>query len=169
MPKTLFILFTLFLFSCDTEPDISNPKHWTYEIEYEIESSDSIKPIGRIEFQRTKSIKDKLREDTYYEKWYPSMAFDIYKISDLKYCKEISRKLKMFSSCLDSHLGGDLIVNNNYIFYNNSGCLNCAGSENEIDYCRPVTNKILSELNLTEASSLKDIDRIIGMKIKRKK
>ncbi|GGD10849.1 hypothetical protein [Hyunsoonleella pacifica] len=167
MSKILFILLTLFLFSCDSEPDINNPKHWSYEIHYKIESTDSIKPIGRIEFSRTKSIKDKLREETYNENWYPSMVFDIYNISDLKYCKEISRKLKMFSSCLDSHLGGDLIINNNYIFYNNSGCLNCTESENEIDYCRPVTNKILSELNLTQNSTLKDIDSEIGMKLKR--
>ena len=169
MPKILFVLLMLFIFSCDAEPVISNPKYWNYEIEYEIETTDSIKPIGQIEFRRIKSVKDKLREETYNENWYPSMAFEIYKISDLKYCKEISRKLKMFSSCLDTHLGGDLIVNNNYIFYNNSGCLNCVGSENEIDYCRPVTNKVLSELNLTEASSLKDVVRIIEMKIKRKK
>ncbi len=167
MPKILFILLTLLLFSCDSKPDINNPKHWTYEIDYEIENMDSIKPIGRIEFRRTKSIKDKLREDTYNENWYPSMAFDIYSISDLKYCEEISRKMIMFSSCLDSHLGGDLIINKSYIFYNNSGCLNCAGSENDIDYCRPVTNKILSELNLTENSTLKDLEKEIGKKLKR--
>ena len=166
MPKILFILLTLFLFSCNSEPEINNPKHWTFELEYEVESKDSIKPIGRIEFRRTKSIKDKLREETYNENWYPSMVFDIYDISDLKYCEEISKKLKIFSSCLDSHLGGDLIINNSYIFYNNSGCLNCAGSENDIDYCRPVTNKILSELELTENSTLKDIEREIGKKIK---
>ncbi|GAA4810756.1 hypothetical protein [Litoribaculum gwangyangense] len=169
MPKILFILLTLFLFSCDSKPDINNPKNWTYEFDYKIESKDSIKPIGRIEFRRTKSIKDKLREETYNEKWYPSMAFDIYNISDLKYCEEISRKLKMFSSCLDSHLGGDLIINYSYIFYNNSGCLNCAGSENDIDYCRPVTKKILSELNLTKKSTLKDLEKEIGKKLKRAK
>ena len=169
MPKNLFILLTIFLFSCNTKPDINNTKYWTYEIDYETESKDSIKPIGRIEFRRTKSIKDKLREETYNENWYPSMAFDIYNISDLKYCEEISKKLKMFSSCLDSHLGGDLIVNHNYIFYNNSGCLNCAGSENEIDYCRPITNKILSELELNENSNLKDLEKEIGKKIKQTK
>lgn len=167
MPKILFILFVLFLVSCDSEPDINNPKHWTYEIQYKIESNDSIKPIGRIEFRRTKSIKDKLREEAYNESWHPSMAFNIYSISDLKYCEEISRKMIMFSSCVDSHLGGDLIINESYVFYNNSGCLNCSGSENDIDYCRPVTNKILSELNLTKSSTLKDIDKEIAMKLKR--
>ena len=93
MPKILFVLLMLFIFSCDAEPVISNPKYWNYEIEYEIETTDSIKPIGQIEFRRIKSVKDKLREETYNENWYPSMAFEIYKISDLKYCKEISRKL----------------------------------------------------------------------------
>ena len=167
MQKILFILLILFLFSCDSEPEINNPKHWTYEFEFEIESQDSIKPIGRIEFRRTKSIKDQLREDTYNERWYPSMTFDVYNISDLKYCEELSRKLRMFSSCLDSHLGGDLIVNSGYIFYNYSGCLNCTGSENGVDYCRPIVIKTLSELNLTKDSTLKDIDREIGIKIKR--
>ncbi len=168
MPKILFILLTLFLFSCNSKPDINNPNHWTYEIDYKTESKDSIKPIGRIEFRRTKSIKDKLREDTDNENWYPSMAFDIYSISDLKYCEKISRKMIMFSPCRDSpDIGGDLIINENYIFYNNSGCLNCAESENGIDYCRPVTNKILSELELTENSNLKEIEKEIEKKIKR--
>ncbi|WP_298425528.1 hypothetical protein [uncultured Kordia sp.] len=166
MPKILFILLTLFLFSCDSKPDTNNPKHWTYEIDYEIESKDSIKPIGRIEFLRTKYIKDKLREETYNENWYPTMAFVIYNISDLKYYEKLSRKLKISSSCLDSHLGGDLIINNSYIFYNNSRYLNFAGSENDIDYCSSVTNKILSELELTESSTLKDLERGIGKKLK---
>ncbi|PKG51442.1 hypothetical protein CXF54_08535 [Olleya sp. 1-3] len=72
--------------------------------------------------------------------------------------------MKMFSSYLNSHLGRDLIINDSYIFYNNSSCLNCAGSENDIDYCRPVTNKILSKLNLTENSKQKDIEIEIGKK-----
>jgi len=166
MSKTLFILLTLCLFSCDSKPDINNPKHWSYKIDYEIENKDSIKPIGRIEFQRTKSIKDRLREETYNENWYPAMGFNIYNISNLKYFEEVSRKLKKLSSCLDSHQGGDLIINNSYIFYNDSHCLDCTHSENDIDFCRPVTNKILSELNLTVNSTLKDIENEIGLKIK---
>jgi len=167
MPKILFILITIFLFSCDTKPDINNLKHWTYEIDYEIENNDSIKPIGRIKFLRTKSIKDSLRREVYNEPWYPSMSFGIYNISDLKYCEENSRRTKFFSSCVDPNVGGDLIINQNYIFLNNVVCLNCIGTENEIDFCRPITNKILSELNLTTSSTLKDIDREIGIKIKR--
>ncbi len=125
-------------FSCDSESDINNLKHWTYKIEYEIENNDSIKPFGRIEFRRTKSLEDKLREGIYNEPWFPSLAFDIYNISDMKSCEEISKKMIVLSSCLDAHLEGDLIINHNYIFYNNSGCLNCAGSENGIDFCRPI-------------------------------
>ena len=164
-----FILLFLLIFSCNTKPDINNLNYWTYEVNYEVEERDSVNPIGRIFFSRTKSIKDELREDIYDESWYPSMSFEIYNISDLNYCEEVSNKMRTFSSCMNAHLGGDLIINKKYVFYNNSGCLNCVDSENEIDFCRPVTNKILIELNLSDNSTLDDLEREIQKKVKRVK
>ncbi len=53
-----FILLFLLIFSCNTKPDINNLNYWTYEVNYEVEERDSVNPIGRIFFSRTKSIKD---------------------------------------------------------------------------------------------------------------
>ena len=174
MPKILFILLALILISCDSEPEISNLKHWTYEIDSDYEPeitpiNDTIKPIGLIKFERTKSIKDKQREEIYLEDWFPSIDFEIYDKTELEHCKKISQTMKLFSSCENATVGGDLILINNYVFVNRGHCLNCVQSENETDYCRPVLNLIFSDLNLTGSLDLREINEKIGIKIKRKK
>jgi hypothetical protein len=168
MPKILFIILTTLLFSCNSEPDNNTLKHWTYKFDADFEKlNDSIKPIGQIEFWRTKSVNDKQRQEVYEERWFPSMEFEIYNISNLKYCEELSKRTKILSSCVETGVGGDLIIVKNYIFLNRSVCINCVGTDNGIDFCRPIANKILSELDLTKNSTLKEVDKEIGKKIKR--
>jgi len=170
MPKILFILLTLFLLSCDSKSNIDNLKQWTYEIDSEYEPTitplnDTIKPIGLIKFIRTESIKDKQREEIYLEDWFPSIYFEIYDITELEHCKKISKTIKMFSSCEKANVGGDLILVKNYVFVNRGHCLNCVQSENETDYCRPILDKIFSNLNLNGSRDLREINEKIGMKI----
>ncbi|WP_452227658.1 hypothetical protein [Lacinutrix sp. MEBiC02404] len=168
MPKILFFLLTTLLLSCNSESDINEIKYWTYKIDYDFKDTrNTLKPIGQIEFLRTKSIPDKLRKEVYNEPWFPAIDFEIYNLSDLKYCEEVSKKTKFTSSCVDESIGGDIIIVGNYIFINTWACVNCVGTKNGTDFCRPILNNILSKLNLTESSTLKDIDKEIGMKIKR--
>lgn len=168
MLKTLFLLlFTLFL-SCNTKNEDNDLKHWTYKIESKLKpSNDSIKPIGRIEFWRTKPVEDKQREGIYKKEWIPSIEFKIYKLSDFKYCERKSNQTKIISSCTGAGVGGDLIAVKSHIFLNNSVCVNCI--KEDTDFCRPTVIKLLSALDLTENSTLEEIDKKIGMKIKRTK
>lgn len=144
-------------------------KFWTYTIDYEFEkSNDSIKlPVGKIKFWRTESIHDKKSQEVYGRPWAPSIDFDIYNLKDLKFCERIQIHINKLSSCIQPNVGGDLIIIQNYVLINRWVCVNCGAYENGIDYCRPTLNRILSELNLAENSSLNDIDKAIGKKIKR--
>ncbi|OAD92574.1 hypothetical protein A7A78_01315 [Aequorivita soesokkakensis] len=143
-------------------------KFWTYSIDYEFEKpNDSIKPVAKIKFWRTESINDKKSQKIYGKPWTPSIDFEIYNINDLEFCKESSYLTKVRSSCVKPNVGGDLIIIQNYVLVNKSVCLNCIRYDNGIDYCRPTLDKILSELNLAENSSLSGIDKAIGTKIER--
>jgi hypothetical protein len=143
-------------------------KYWTYSIDYEFKRpNDSIKPVGQIKFWRTESIDDKKSQEVYGRPWTPSIDFDIYNITDLEFCERIQININRASSCLPPNVGGDLIIIQNYVLINRWVCVNCIRFDNGIDYCRPTLNKVLSELNLTENSSLNGIDKAIGTKIKR--
>lgn len=151
-------------------PQTDSLKFWTYSIDYEFKRpQDSIKPVGQIRFWRTESIDDKKSQEVYGRPWKPSIDFDIYNIADLEFCKRAKININKASSCLPPNVGGDLIIIQNYVLINRWVCLNCIRYDNGIDYCRPTLNKILSELNLTENSSLSEIDEAIGLKIKRTK
>ncbi|MFI1770274.1 hypothetical protein [Thalassobellus citreus] len=168
MHKILFIILTTLLLSCNTKSDNNSQKHWAYKIDYDFEKrNDSVKSIGLIQFLRTKSIKDKKREEIYNEDWIPAIQYEIFNISDFEFCEQASLRTKRLASCLPPNVGGDLIVVQNYIFLNRSVCLNCIGTENKVDYCRPIVNKVLSDLDLTKTNNLMEIDKEIGMKIKR--
>jgi len=145
-------------------------KYWTYSIDYEFKRpNDSIKPVGQIKFWRTESIDDEKSQKVYGRPWTPSIDFDIYNITDLKFCEQAKININRVSSCLPPNIGGDLIIIQNYVLINPSVCVNCIRYDNGVDYCRPTLNKILSELNLLKNSSLSEIDEAIGLKIKRTK
>jgi hypothetical protein len=143
-------------------------KFWTYSIDYEFNRpNDSIKPVGQIKFWRTKSIDDKKNLEIYGRPWTPSIDFDIYNITDLPFCVQAHININTASSCLSPNVGGDLFIIQNYVLINRWVCVNCIRYDNGIDYCRPTLNKILSELELTENSSLREFDKAIIMKIQR--
>ena len=143
-------------------------KFWTYSIDYEFQRpNDSINPVGQIKFWRTESIDDKKSIEIYGRPWTPSIDFDIYNIIDLEFCEQAKININRVSSCLPPNVGGDLIIIQNYVLINRWVCVNCIRYDNGIDYCRPTLNKILSELSLLENSSLGEIDKAIGLKIKR--
>ncbi|MGH1383150.1 hypothetical protein [Kordia sp.] len=151
----------------EKESRANNLKDWTYHITYDVEkTTDSIQPIAEIEFKRTKVIEDKKRESIHIKEWLPSMEFNIYKIQDLQFCKQKSDFAKRASSCSSPNQGGDLIVVQNFVLLNYSVCTNCISFDDEMDYCRPFIKEILSDLNLNNSSTLKDLKKAIDKKIK---
>ena len=170
MKKNLLgIIWLVLLFSsCDRKSDKEALNEWNYEVEYIVEgTNDNEKEIGRIIFFRTKAINDEKREKIYGKKWHPKMEFDIFEISELEFCRQESIKIQTLSSCLGKTVGGDLIIVGEYIFLNRNTCLNCIGTENKEDYCRPVINTVLKDLNLSESNSVRQIDEKLGLIFKK--
>lgn len=144
--------------------DTESLKHWSYEIDYEFEAhTDTVDALGQIRFKRTESIIDTLHEKVYKKPWFPSIDFEIYDISDINHAKRMSSRVKLLSSCLGANVGGDLIIIDNYIFVNTSVCINCIENESEIDFCRPIIDKIFSRLVLKENENLENIGDAIGL------
>jgi len=145
--------------------DIDTIALWDFKIDYKYRIKESaIQPIGIIKFWRIKPVKDKLRREIYGKDWTPSISFEIYKISDLDFCKNRSLNTRMISSCYN--FGGDLLKINNYLFLNNEVCVDCKKSDNDVDYCRPLINKILTEIELTKNCSIQEIEKEIRERIK---
>ncbi|NRA94292.1 MAG: hypothetical protein HRU26_16770 [Psychroserpens sp.] len=169
MSRISILLTFVFLLACNTKSEVNIPSQWNYELKYDSTSSmDSLQPLGIIRFDRIRSVPDEQRQNIYKERWFPSMDFEIYPISRLEYCQNQSKHIQFLSSCLKPNVGGDLIINEGFIFLNRSHCLNCIQSENGLDYCRPVIIKILNGLDLKSNSSLEDIDEQLGQSFRTK-
>ena len=168
MKNLVTIIWVALLYSCTMKNDTNILRGWDYKIEYGFENlNDSAKEIGRIVFIRTEPVKDDKKEKIYQKAWYPKIAFDIFNISDLEYCKQESIRIQTLASCLGNTVGGDLVIVGEYIFLNRNVCLDCIGTENNVDYCRPVANKVLTDLDLTKSISLEEIDRKIRIQFKK--
>jgi hypothetical protein len=64
---------------------------WNFKIDYKYRIKKSkIQPIGKIEFWRTKPLKDDESRKIYGKDWTPSFEFEIYKITELEFCKKRS-------------------------------------------------------------------------------
>ena len=137
---------------------------WSFKInrKYRIKKN-KIQPIGKIEFWRIKPLEDKQRKEIYGKDWTPSFEFEIYKITELEFCKKRSLNTRLISSCYN--FGGDLLIIGNFIFLNNQVCDNCKKWDNGIDYCRPLINKILSRIVIDDNNSLKEIENKIREEI----
>lgn len=168
MKQHLLTFIVLSLLTWYTPTEQSPVKDWQYQIDYDYENAnDSIQPIGKVVFQSTKPIPDQKRESIYGRKWFPSITFEIHPLSNKAYCEKSSFQVQLHSSCLPPNMGGDVIVVQDYIFHNRNVCVDCVLTEGQIDYCRPVVQEVLSNLNLTGVKSLAEIDQKIGLLIKR--
>jgi hypothetical protein len=144
--------------------NIDNITLWNFEITYlSNQNTDSISSLAFVKFFRIEPEKIKVSKRK-YENWKPSMYFDVYNLKDSTYCKKISNKTEKMSSCVTPNQGGDLIIIGNYIFLNNHSCISCSRfieEKQSKDYCRPIINKILTEIDISDKSSLKQIEHKI--------
>jgi hypothetical protein len=144
--------------------NIDNITLWNFEITYlSNQNTDSISSLAQVKFFRIEPEKIKISKRK-YEYWKPSIYFQVYNLKDSTYCKKISNKTEKLSSCVTPNQGGDLIIIGNYIFLNNHSCISCSRfieEKQSKDYCRPIVNKILTEIDISDKSSLKEIEHKI--------
>ncbi len=134
--------------------------NWSYDLTLSSKSiwKDSLtKPIAQITFFRTKALYDSNSRRTYGKDWTPRIDFEIYDIKDSVKCFERSKFTRNVSSCVPPAVGGDIFVVGNFIFLNNSVCLDCCKYDNTVDYCRPTIKNIFSKVKLGKVASLKEI------------
>ncbi|GAB5527366.1 MAG: hypothetical protein Roseis2KO_52380 [Roseivirga sp.] len=63
----------------------------------------------------------------------------------------------MASSCVAPDVGGDLIVLGDLILLNTHVCLSCIRYNTRTDYCRPLLNKVFSEIEDIKVTSIKEL------------
>jgi hypothetical protein len=121
---------------------------WSYVLLLESPShKDSLKSVGELTFQRTHEIGGLT----------PKISFQVLDIKDSAYCLKKSIQILTASSCLSPDVGGDIIVFGKFIFLNLNVCLRCKGHDNDVDYCRPVINKMFLHVDKAKANSLEQI------------
>jgi len=142
---------------------------WNFRIDTSIviHKSDSIHSIGKIYFWRTKSIDDGISKSIYNKLWTPQISFDIYKLSGKIHCEEVSNHIRYFSSCTPPNVGGDLLSIGNYILLNRDVCLSCERYDTEVDYCRPLLNKLFGNIDDEKIISLKSLESEIQFFLKK--
>jgi hypothetical protein len=123
----------------------------------ESSQKDSVKSLGELTFQRDHEVKDSISQSLYKSGFLPLITFQVYDINDSAYCYKKSLQIKMISSCMAPDAGGDIIIFGKYIFLNLQVCLHCKRFDNGVDYCRPMVNKIFSDVDKSKANSLEEI------------
>lgn len=133
--------------------------YWKFRIDtiLEVDRNDTIHPIGRVHFWRTVAIDDGISQKVYNRLWTPSISFSIYQKKDLVHCKEISKRVRLGSSCVIPDVGGDFVVLGNIILLNTSVCVSCIRYNTGRDYCRPLLNKVFGEIEDIKITSIKDL------------
>lgn len=132
---------------------------WNYFLDttYHGRKTDSIKPMARVIFWRTKAIDDSISQNVYDHAWTPYIVFGVFGIGDTGLCYRQSAQIRYYSNCLPPEVGGDMIIVGKYVFLNFSSCLNCQRYDTGVDYCRPVLNYVFSHLDRTKITSLQSL------------
>lgn len=170
-PVRLTVIVVLFLQTIPAFCQVDSLEFWSYTL-HTYSKTKSDKSIGRITFSRIKPVNDSgaqevvflgKRVGVYCEKYLPNISYYIYDLADSVECKRFSRRTKIFSSCLGPSVGGDLVKVGPYIFLNRDVCVECVGSQPDIDYCRPTVNKILTNVNLFKTKTLEEFVQQFGI------
>ena len=138
---------------------VDSPELWTFELDtsYVASKKDRISAIGKIRFQRTKSMDDGISQEVYGKLWTPYIEFEIFPRKDSLYCAAQSKKTRLISSCKVPETGGDLLKVGDFIFLNTDVCLECIRYDTGTDYCRPLLKKVFEKVNVHKGGSLLDI------------
>lgn len=148
---------------------IDTIEYWQYKISTDTKhhKNKKFKPLGFITFKRIVAINDTAYMELYHRPWQPQISFEIYNIKDSAYCKNESNTIMLISSCGYPNTGGDYIIVRDLIFLNTSVCVNCKSYDTGIDYCRPIINYILDNINTQNITSLSTLDDEVGEVVKR--
>ena len=132
---------------------------WNYLLDttYKGRETDSIKPSGQLIFYRTSSIDDGISKKIYGRLWTPVISFDIFSVADTSYCFERSARTRIYSSCVPSDVGGDIIIIGKYLFLNHSVCVRCERHDTKVDYCRPVINYVFSKIDKNKITTIQSL------------
>jgi len=149
--------------------EIDTLEFWKFNIDRssELTKNDSINPIGTVRFWRTVSIDDSISIKVYDKLWTPNISYSIYNVKDSIYCKKVSERVRFFSSCVPPDVGGDYIVLGEFILLNTSVCLQCGRYYTGLDYCRPILNSIIKQIDIEKIKSIDSIEAEIGKMIKK--
>jgi hypothetical protein len=137
-------------------------KYWTYKL-HSKKPSKKDQSIGYINFWRTEKWDDNADKE-FHMAWNPGIGFEIFDLKDSSVALNISRQVRLLSSCVAPHIGGDYFVVGNFIFVNSVSCVSCYRGKNSTDYCRPTIYRIFKNIDLTKISSLTDIVQQLGIK-----
>lgn len=163
-PARLIVVLILFLQSIPALCQVDSLEFWSYTL-HTYSKTKADKSIGRIKFFRLKPVNDNGTQEVFflgkrvvvqYEKYLPNISYYIYDLADSVECKRLSLHTKFFSSCLGPSVGGDLVKVGPYIFLNRDVCVECEGSQPNVDFCRPIVNKILTNVNLFKTNTLEE-------------
>ncbi|MCH2232391.1 MAG: hypothetical protein MK105_18795 [Crocinitomicaceae bacterium] len=144
---------------------IDTIEYWVFNIDkfQESNKNDSINPVGRINFWRNIAIDDSISLKLYGKLWTPRISYDIYNKKDSLYCRNMSRRMRFFSSAIPPNVGGDYIVLGEYVLINIDG--NYARYDTKIDYCRPLLNRVFTEIS--DVKTLKSLEFQVSKLIKK--
>ena len=118
------------------------------------ETYKSIEKIGEIIFFRSEPIYDNVAK----KYWKPDISYNVYTPADFKTLSILSDSIRLKSSCDSINRGGDIQFVGNFILVNSSSCVNCSSSS-EIDYCRLLIKKFLSEAEIKNENNWNAIIR----------
>jgi hypothetical protein len=134
-------------------------ENWVFNIDtsYHGTQRDSVKPIGAITFLRKTTLFDKKYFESNKKNWRPYLSFEVFLLKDSAFCLADSKNTRNFSSCLPPFTGGDILFIGDFILLNRRVCNAFSIKwENEIDYARPVINKVFSHTNIRNLHSFQD-------------
>ena len=122
--------------------------------------------LGRIMFFRLRDWDDNPQAEFKTPgQGYLNITYYIYPLKDSGLVKRFSKTLReMKSLCNIPYRGGEYFVAGNFIFINSKDCLNCYRNKTGTDYCRPMVNRIFSNMNGIENATLKEIIEKIPLK-----
>lgn len=114
---------------------------WRYDYISNVKLTYSDKGIGKVIFWRSEPFTDKKTG----RKWKPSIAFDVFLLSDMPDLKVLSDSVKQHANCDSINMGGEFFSFGHFILFNSTECSDCA-SPSKIDYCRQFVLRFLSSI-----------------------
>lgn len=162
-PVRLIVVLILFLQSIPALCQVDSLEFWSYTL-HTYSKTKADKSIGRITFFRSKPVHERgARDQVYQSECFPSISYLIYDRSDSAACKNLLHSRNMMSSCWLPTVFGEMVQAGPYIFLNRDACASCVSPLSGIDFCRPIVNKILTNVNLFKTNTLEEFVQQFGI------